>query len=280
MEWTGNLRKLRPSAEKCADGSWQVTYSWEGAHILEPSVPWDFTPVLGKPLQLTFTGTRHCTATGRRIRKAYGDGMSYDAWRAAPEAVESVLRPELSRIHEGIALRDEAWERAQHLAPHYTYLSNTGVCKVGVTRTSNAMTRWMDQGATAAIRVLEVPYRQLAGAAEVALKSHFTDRTVVGSMLRDVPAHPEQLQAAKERALDVLGGTYEPFMVDDDSVEVFAYPVLHWPERVKAVTWEKVPSIEGTLVAIKGAYIVLDTGVAINLRAHAGCEVRLRVAAT
>jgi len=136
----------------------------------------------------------------------------------------------------------------------------------------------MDQGATAAIRVLDVPYRQLAGRAEVALKSVFTDRTVVASMLREVPANPAALQVAKDRALAVLGEEYEPFMSDDDDVEVFVYPVVHWPDRVKAVTLDKVPCIEGTLVAVKGAYIVLDTGVALNLRAHAGCEVHLNAA--
>ena len=48
-----------------------------------------------------------------------------------PLACPSIIRPELSRIHEGIALRDEAWERANHLAPHVVYLSQTSHIKVG-----------------------------------------------------------------------------------------------------------------------------------------------------
>ena len=30
--------------------------------------------------------------------------MSYDAFKESPLAVESIIRPELSKIHEGIAL--------------------------------------------------------------------------------------------------------------------------------------------------------------------------------
>ena len=277
MEWKGNLRKLRPECARTTSGTWSVSYTFQGAQILEPDAAWDFTEALGKRVCLEFTGNRHCTVTGKRIRKAYGDGMSFDAWRTAPEAVESVLRPELSKIHEGIALRDAAWERAHHLAPHVTYLSDTGAIKVGVTRSSNALTRWMDQGATAAIRVLDVPYRQLAGEAEVALKAAFTDRTAVSAMLRAGAGDPEALVRAKDRALDLLGEVYEPFMSDADEVDAFVYPVLQWPARVKPVTLEKMPVIDGTLVAIKGAYLVWDTGAALNVRAHAGCEVKLSV---
>jgi hypothetical protein len=82
---------------------------------------------------------------------------------------------------------------------------------------------------------------------------------------------------AKDRALDLLGEVYEPFMSDADEVDAFVYPVLQWPARVKPVTLEKMPVIDGTLVAIKGAYLVWDTGAALNVRAHAGCEVKLSV---
>lgn len=275
MMWKGNVRKLRPTCLADAVGTNRVQYTWQGARGVEPEVAWDMNALLGKFFSIRATGLIHCTATGKRIRKTYGDGMSFDAWRSAPEAVESVLRPELSRIHEGIALRDEAWERTHHLAPHTTYLSTTGAVKVGVTRSTNELTRWMDQGAVAAIRVLEVPYRQLAGVAEVALKAAFTDRTSVPAMLRAVQPAPEALLRAKDRACDVLGAAYEPFMSDRDEVVEFAYPVVAWPARVVPMTLDKVPNIEGTLVAIKGAYLVWDTGIALNVRSHAGYEVEV-----
>ena len=275
MEWTGNVRKLEPQAIPSAPNHYAVSYLWKGADGLQPLDPWGLNALIGKSLCIEFTGAIHCTVTGKRIRKTYGDGMSFDAWRSAPSAVESVLRPELSRIHEGIALRDEGWEREHHLAPHTTYLSYTGGTKVGVTRSVQELTRWMDQGATAAIRVLEVPYRQLAGKAEVALKALFSDRTQVSAMLRPVDLQAQDLSGAKERALAALGEEYEPFMSENDDVVQFAYPVSRWPEAIKTTTLEKQPRIEGRLVAVKGQYLVWDTGIALNIRSHAGYEVHL-----
>jgi len=277
MEWTGNVRKLEVHAQETSTTRMDVKYLWKGTRLQEPTIPWDLNAALGRKLRLDFTGAIHCTVTGKRIRKAYGDGMSFDAWRSAPEAVESVLRPELSRIHEGIALRDEAWEREHHLAPHLTYLSYTGGIKVGVTRSVQALTRWMDQGATAAIRVLDVPYRQLAGSAEVALKSVFSDRTQVAAMLRHTDPDPPALLAEKERALHVLGEDFEPFIADNDEVVQFVYPAVDWPLSIKTASLDRVPSIEGTLVAVKGQYLVWDTGVALNIRSHAGYEVVVQV---
>ena len=76
-------------------------------------------------------------------QKTYGEGLSYDAFLKSPLACPSIIRPELSRIHEGIALRDEAWERAHHLTPHVVYLSQTSHVKVGVTRKANVPSRWV-----------------------------------------------------------------------------------------------------------------------------------------
>ena len=51
--------------------------------------------------------------------------MSYDAFRSSPLAVESIIRPELSKIHEGVALRDYDWEMKHHMQPHVVYLSKS-----------------------------------------------------------------------------------------------------------------------------------------------------------
>ena len=36
-------------------------------------------------------------------------------------AVESIIRPELSKIHLGVALRDYDWEMEHHMKPHIVY---------------------------------------------------------------------------------------------------------------------------------------------------------------
>ena len=110
--------------------------------------------------------------------------MSYQAWSEHPAAVESVLRPELSRIHEGIALRDFEWEQKHHNQPHYVYISQTGGFKVGVTRTTNRPFRWHDQGAVAAIAIAEDSVPPARGGMEVSLKEILSDKTNFRKCLR------------------------------------------------------------------------------------------------
>ena len=111
--------------------------------------------------------------------------MSYDAFKSSPLAVESIIRPELSRIHEGVALRDYDWEMAHHMQPHIVYLSKTAGIKVGVTRETQIPYRWIDQGAVEALILAKTPYRQAAGLIEVALKKHISDKTNWRKMLQN-----------------------------------------------------------------------------------------------
>ena len=103
--------------------------------------------------------------------KPHGDGMSFDAFQSSPLAVESIIRPELSRIHEGIALRDAAWEEAHHNQPHTVYLSATSGIKVGQTRDTNIPPAGSTRGQRC-VGARPNPIRQLAGLIEVAMKDH------------------------------------------------------------------------------------------------------------
>ena len=73
-----------------------------------------------------------------------------------------------------------------------------------------------------------------------------------------------------------MGSFYEPFFIDE-SPEIFAYPVLSYPEKVKSLTLDKVPHIEGTLEGIKGQYLLFDGGRVMNVRRHSGYRVRIDV---
>ena len=55
-----------------------------------------------------------------------------------------------------------AWEKKFQLAPHYVYLANSSGIKVGITRESQGEKRWMDQGASQAILLAEVPNRRFS----------------------------------------------------------------------------------------------------------------------
>ncbi|MBL7944175.1 MAG: DUF2797 domain-containing protein [Flavobacteriales bacterium] len=230
---------------------------------------------VGKSLSIKFTGNIHCVVTGKKIRKTFGEGMSYEAFLSSPLAVESIVRPELSRIHEGIALRDREWEEEHHNRPHYVYLSRTSGVKVGVTRTSNVPSRWIDQGATEAIIVAETPYRQLAGLMEVALKAHMADKTAWQAMLKNEVKDTRPLDTYKSGVLDILGGDSEPFFYESDQVTVIRYPVLEYPAKVKSLKLDNEPEIWGKLLGIKGQYLIFDGGRVLNVRSHAGYQVEI-----
>jgi hypothetical protein len=50
------------------------------------------------------------------------------------------------------------------------------------------------------------------------------------------------------------------------------YPVLEFPEKIKSHNFDKNPLVEGTLMGIKGQYLLFDTGV-INIRKFTSYEV-------
>ena len=242
--------------------------------VLEHTGTCSMNPLVGGTVALQFAHAIHCIESGRRIKKTFGEGLSYDTWRTSPLAVESIVRPELSRIHEGIALRDAAWEEAHHNTPHYVYLSKTSAVKVGVTRTCNVPSRWIDQGATEAILLAETPYRQLAGLMEVALKGHFADKTAWRAMLQNRSVG-DTLRTRKEEALALLPTAYAPFFCPDDTVTRIVYPVRQYPDRVTALKLDVTPTFTGTLTGIKGQYLLFEDGHVLNVRAHAGYRVHL-----
>jgi hypothetical protein len=51
---------------------------------------------------------------------------------------------------------------------------------------------------------------------------------------------------------------------------------LQYPKKVSSLNLDKTALIEGTLLGIKGQYLILDTGV-LNIRKFAGYHVALEV---
>ena len=273
MFWEGNVRKMKSSVKP----NGQVNYAFNGADVTDALPELSVNTWIGKHVRIQFEGVIHCVVSGKRIKKTYGEGMSYDAFLKSPLACPSIIRPELSRIHEGVALRDEDWERANHLQPHVVYISQTSHLKVGVTRATNVPSRWVDQGACGAIVVANAPYRQLAGEMEVALKANFSDRTHWRNMLASATLDQEALVEAKEEALDALGLDSESFFADSDAVTVLQYPVNTYPPKVTSAKLDKHPCIEGRLVGVKGQYWILEDGRVWNVRAHAGYRIIMDV---
>ena len=268
MEFLGNIRKMRSQLEA------KVKYALPLYDVLEKKELVSLNEFIGNMVKLEFLNEINCVVTGKKIKKPFGEGMSYEAFMNSPMASPSIIRPELSRIHEGVALRDEAWEREHHLTPHYTYLSLTSGIKVGVTRATQIPTRWIDQGAVKGILLAETPYRQLAGLIEVDLKQYVADKTNWRQMLKNEYDGSVSLLDKKNEMLDLLPEEYHEFISDDDNETEINYPVLEYPTKVTSMKLDKVGVIEGTLLGIKGQYMIFDTGV-INIRSHAGYKVSL-----
>jgi len=231
--------------------------------------------LINQTIEIRFTGKINCIETGKSISKTYGEGLCYEAWLKSPAAAPSVIHPELSRIHEGIALRDFEWEMKYHNCQHVVYLSFTDKVKVGVTRSTNTISRWIDQGALAALIFAETPYRQLAGQIEVFLKDYVADKTSWQAMITCNAADISILMKEKERLENIITEDLGLFLSDDYQVTNIYYPVNTLPKKILSCKLERTPVLTGKLVGIKGQYLIFDSGQVINIRSHAGYEIEL-----
>src|SRR5665811_1491470 len=90
------------------------------------------------------------------------------------------------------------------LIEHVVYLAVSGNVKVGVTRYHQVPTRWIDQGASSAIKIATTPNRHIAGVIEVFLKKHFTDKTDWRAMLKNEIAQNINLLDEKQNIFCLL----------------------------------------------------------------------------
>ena len=146
--------------------------------------------------------------------------------------------------------------------------------KIGVTRETQIPTRWIDQGASFAIRVAEVPYRQLAGKIEVALKQTFTDKTNWQRMLKNEIGYFD-LETEKWQIEVLLPNDLSQYMSENDDITAINYPVLQFPSKIKSIGFDKTPLIEGTLLGIKGQYLLFDGDRVMNMRKHTGYHIEI-----
>ena len=230
--------------------------------------------LVGKEISLTWTGRINCTSCGKVTKKSFGQGFCYSCFSNAPEAAECILRPELCRAHLGEG-RDPEWEEKHHNQPHVVYLAASSAVKVGVTRAQQVPTRWIDQGASAAIRLAEVPNRYEAGRIEVSLKEFFTDKTSWQRMLKNEVDESIDLEEEKWSLEDQLPQDIIDYFSENDEIIELNYPVIEFPEKVKSVSFDKFPTIEGKLMGIKGQYLIFEGGMVLNIRRHTGYYVEI-----
>lgn len=240
----------------------------------EKSIP--LNEHIGKKISLAFSGEIYCKKCGNKTKTSYNQGFCYKCFKNAPESAECIIRPELCRAHLGEG-RDVEWEEKNHNQPHYVYLAATDVVKVGVTRSSQIPTRWIDQGASEAIILAETPNRYLAGVIEVALKSEFTDKTNWRKMLLNHIDESIDLEEIKWRLEELLPSDIVEYFSEEDDVTTIDYPVLEYPIKITSLNLDKSPEIKGRLLGIKGQYFLLDSGRVINIRRHTSYKVKFQI---
>ena len=227
----------------------------------------DMNSLINKDIRLFWNGDIFCSACGKKTKNSFGEGFCYPCFQSAPEAAECTIRPELCRAHLGEG-RDPEWEERNHNTPHIVYLAASDIVKVGVTRITQIPTRWIDQGASSAIRLAETPNRYEAGILEVALKAFFADKTNWQRMLKNEVDDSIDLVEEKWNLHDQLPEDLIQFFSENDEVIDINYPVLTYPTKVKSLSFDKTPTIEGKLVGIKGQYLIFEDGSVLNIRKH------------
>ena len=231
--------------------------------------------VLNKELEISFEGYQ-CLNCGKK-KKIYRQGFCYDCFYSSPAVGDWIMKPELSTAHLGIEDRDLAYEEQVQLQPHIVYLALSSEVKVGVTRKTQVPTRWIDQGASQAISIVEVPNRYLAGITEVALKSHYTDKTNWRKMIQNDLAHVD-LVAEKLKLEKLIPAEVQEFYhLEKNDVYQMHFPVLNYPKKVNSLNLDKEPNFKGKLVGIKGQYLIFEDGTVFNVRSFEGYVVRLEI---
>lgn len=264
MKYHGNLLKMRSENQE------KVHYFLElGPEEIA------MNDLIGENIELKYLHQINCIRCGRKTSKSFAQGYCFPCFQSAPETEECVLRPELCRAQEGIA-RDMEYAKEHCLIDQFVYLSFTSGLKVGVTRSTQIPTRWIDQGATAAIRIARTPNRYTAGLIEVALKNYYADKTNWRNMLKDTEVTVD-LEAERTNAQNYLSSELAQYALEGDSITFLEYPVQEIPEKINSLNLDKNDIITGKLVGIKGQYLIFETGGVLNVRSYGGYLVDLTV---
>ena len=230
--------------------------------------------LVGRHIELSFNQVIQCSNCGRQTAKSYSQGFCFPCARSLARCDLCIMKPETCHYHLGTC-REPEWGKAHCFTPHIIYLANSSGLKVGITRKTNMPGRWIDQGAIAAIPILEVSTRLESGRVEMALKAHVNDKTNWRKMLKNETESIDLLKAKNNLLGEIpelikeLGAT----CLNDDVVNI-DYPVLQYPNKINSLNFDKTPVISGILNGIKGQYLLLESGV-LNIRKFGSYHVTL-----
>lgn len=268
----GNARKMR--IKLSAPAQYQMRL---GEQQLE------LNQFLGQGLQLEFLGQIDCLHCARKTSKSFAQGYCWPCFTSLAQCDSCIMSPEKCHFDAGTC-REPEWAQQHCMTDHIVYLANSSSVKVGITRASQMPVRWLDQGATQALPIFRVSTRQQSGFLEDALRAHVSDRTSWQAMLK-ADAEPVDLAGVRDELFALCDtqivelqqrfGLQAITALDNAEVVEMSYPVLEYPKKVKSFNLDKEPVAEGTLLGIKGQYLMFDTGV-INIRKYTSYQLALR----
>lgn len=264
---SGTIMKMKSTL----DDQGNVSYSLPLGDTLTP-----LNEHLGKKISLTWNKKIFDIHDGELIKKSYAQGYSYKNLMKLPQCDTCIVKPELCHFDKGTC-RDPEWGQRNCMIEHYIYLSITSGVKIGITRHTQLPTRWIDQGAVKAIPVAKVGDRKSSGLVEIEIAKEMADKTNWRNMLKGV-YQDVNLEMMREQIYDSYGDLLDDMDAEEvtDSETIIKYPILTLPEKISSMGFDKNATIEGTLMGIKGQYLIFDNGV-INMRKHQGYEITLDV---
>jgi hypothetical protein len=232
---------------------------------------------IGNTFRLEFKRAISCLACGRKIKKTFSQGHCYPCFTRLASCDSCIVKPELCHFALGTC-REPDWGQSHCMIPHTVYLANSSALKVGITRGIEPVYRWIDQGATQGLAIRRVATRLDSGRVEVALKHFVADRTNWRKMLQgtadavDLPAERDsifRLQREKDPGHELPGEE-----IAAAKTVAIDYPVSEYPKKIVSHNFDKQEVLEGTLLGIKGQYLILDTAV-VNIRKYGGYQMEL-----
>nr|WP_231701723.1 DUF2797 domain-containing protein [Halopseudomonas salegens] len=239
---------------------------------------------LGKTVSLRALGDIHCVHCGRRTKKSFNQGYCYPCFKKLAQCDTCIMSPEKCHYAEGTC-REPAWGEQFCMTEHIVYLANSSGLKVGITRASQVPTRWIDQGASQALPILRVATRQQSGLVEDLIRQQVADKTNWRTLLKGEPPQLDML-AERDRLLgpaaEGIAELQQRFglqaiqpLPDAETLNI-NYPVLEYATKPQSANLDKEPLLEGTLLGIKGQYLLLDTAV-INIRKYTAYSLSVSV---
>lgn len=241
----------------------------------------DMNALVGKTLTLRYLNQTTCQGCGVDNAPLAQDGHCPQCCKTKAITDLCRVKPELCHYQAGTC-REPLWGQEHCHAPHTVYLSVTSGVKVGITLNKNLPQRWIDQGATQAIRLFTVDQRLTAGLVEKIISDVMADKTnwrkmLTGETSLDLHAAAHDIAPQIEQALSLYGNVITREAPNETRLR---FPVSAYPEKVgNGFNLEKTPVFSGTLLGVKGQYLIFDTGI-FNWRKYIGYHIAIEANAS